>query len=335
MADASRRSLALVLSGRAPAMREVDGERQGRGLLADLMAPPPPTASERRYEMLGEDKPRGEEARPYQSHTLRDKTRDLVDLAGQALGMDERGAYSMGRGIAGTPAYGTGRAGLMDMNPLGSLATLQEGVQQIRAGDTAGGALNAAMGAVDVVPGAGEALTGLGKMVAPIGAMAAGAGANSGRKAMGGGMRLKEPRGVFFEEDEFGASPSVDIEIPPASTPEEAAEAARRALVEADPYYAGKPAPRVRFDKDEGAWLALAPKDKRREIILFDESGALIAEELPGTYRIFSNEPDRALYVERGKPLDEMLRQNGLERVKMVKGDDFDEVFVRPISRDK
>lgn len=142
---------------------------------------PQRTAKDMRREMLADRGARGrnESARPHQPSSMRERTREgVAGLAGM-LGMDERRAHSLGRGIAGTPVYGTGRAGLADMLGAGSLMAIEEGRQQFNAGEELQGAMNVGLGALDVVPGAAEALTGLGKMAAPMGAIFAGIGARN------------------------------------------------------------------------------------------------------------------------------------------------------------
>jgi hypothetical protein len=124
------------------------------------------------------------ERNPY---TMRERLREGAEMLASAFGMDERQAYSVARGLIGDPSHSeTAQPGVLDMTPLGSLMGMQEGAQQVGAGETGAGALNMGLGALDFVPGAGEAATGLGKMMAPLGAMAAGVGPKGGLRAYHG-----------------------------------------------------------------------------------------------------------------------------------------------------
>jgi len=167
MADASRRSLALVMAGRDPAVRRVDEERQAQGLLAPMLEAmaPPPTSGDMRDQMLQETRDgtvrsdRGEVASSYRPSTMRQRGRDLVALVGEALGFDERDAYDVARRVFGDPsASRVGRPGALDMTPLGSVMGVEEGRKQYRAGDRVGGAVNVGLGALDLAGTAGDVL---------------------------------------------------------------------------------------------------------------------------------------------------------------------------------
>lgn len=99
------------------------------------------------------------------------------------------------------------------------------------------------------------------------------------------------PGKVFLAEDgtQGDAFATAGRRNPIVSTREEAAEAARELLVEQDPYFATRPAPRVRWDsgKESGepGWVAIPPKDLRVEPFVVDAAGVDVDDPaLEGLY---------------------------------------------------
>ena len=186
-----------------------------------------------------------------------------------------------------------------------------------RQGDVMGAVGNTGWGALNAM----DAFLPGPEFAGPLAAMAGGAGSRAGRQAMGG--RAK----VFLAEDGLHGDMfhTLGRENPVVETREEAADAAYRLLVEDDPYYATRPRPKVRWSKDESAWVAIPPRDLRVEPIVYDEAG----EELAGI-----PQHDAALdglYAEP-KAMAEELQRRGYELLKGRKNEDGEyEVFVRPL----